>query len=396
MASKRDYYEVLGVERSANADAIKKSYRKLAMKYHPDQNQGDEAAAEKFKEISEAYEVLSDDQKRQTYDQYGHDGMQSAFGPGGFDFNRDFTHGADLQDILGSLFGGGGSIFDDLFGGGGGGRRRRSSGGGKAKGNDLRYDMEIDLEDAVFGAERELNLPIPEDCGGCKGSGLAKGSKRESCRHCGGSGEVVSASGFFHVRQACPVCRGEGNVITKPCKDCNGSGRVKTNSRINLKIPPGVDNGSRIRLQGKGEAGRQGGPSGDLYVIIYVREHDLFVRQEDDLYCEVPVPADIAALGGEVQVPTMEGIARLKVSPGTESGKMFRMRGKGVPGLKGRRKGDLHVKVQIEVPTGLSGAQKKALKAFQELTESKNYPMNARFMERAEAFLERRNETQNR
>jgi molecular chaperone DnaJ len=387
VAAKQDYYELLGVERSATPDEVKKAYRKLAMKYHPDRNQGDAEAEAKFKEVSEAYEVLSDENKRRQYDQFGHDGMKSAFGPGGFDFGRDFTHASDLEDILGSIFGGGGSIFDDLFGGGG--RRRRQSPDGKRKGNDLRFDLEIEFEEAVFGSERELKLPITHDCDTCKGSGIAAGSKKEECRHCAGRGEVVSASGFFQVRQTCPVCRGEGHVISNPCKDCSGSGRVKIQKRINLKIPQGVDNGSRIRLPGKGEAGMKGGDAGDLYVVIYVKEHRLFVRDHFDLHCAVPVPMEIAALGGEVQVPTIDGFAKLKIAAGTESGKVFRLRGKGVPEPKGRGRGDLHVRIQIEVPPRLSMAQKKILKDYRDTVREADYPVSEKFREQAKEFFAR-------
>ncbi len=261
MASKQDYYDLLGVSRSASQDELKKAYRKLAMKYHPDRNQGDKESEAKFKEVSEAYEVLSDAKKRQQYDQFGHDGLKSSFGPGGFDFGRDFTHGADLQDILGSIFGGGGGIFDDFFGGG---RRRSSRPGGPQPGADLRFDIEIDFEEAAFGSEREITLPLSVQCDDCTGTGVTPGSKRETCRQCGGAGSVISGGGFFQVRQTCPVCGGQGSLVTNPCVKCSGSGRVKTSKRITLKIPRGVETGSRLRLAGKGEGGIRGGPAGDL------------------------------------------------------------------------------------------------------------------------------------
>jgi molecular chaperone DnaJ len=385
--AKTDYYELLGVGRSASADEIKKAYRKLAMKYHPDKNQGDTAAEAKFKEISEAYEVLSDPGKRQRYDQFGHDGMKSTFGPGGFDFSRDFTHAADLQDILGSLFGGGGGMFDDFFGGGGSRRRSRT---GPQRGNDLRFNLEIDLEEAAFGSEREVSLPISEECSDCKGSGMAKGAKPETCRHCGGRGSVVSGGGFFQVRQTCPVCGGAGTMVTNPCGSCQGTGRTKVKRRLTLKIPKGVDSGSRLRLSGKGEGGVRGGPAGDLYVVMHVRQHELFERRENDLYCEIPIPLHLAALGGELQVPTIDGYAKLKLSPGTENGKVYRLRGRGLPDVDGYGRGAMHVRVVLETPVKLSPAQKKLLKGLGGLDSDKNYPGAAHIRELADAFYERK------
>ncbi len=385
--AKTDYYEELGVSRSASAEEIKKAYRKLAMKYHPDKNQGDAAAEAKFKEISEAYEVLSDPGKRQRYDQFGHEGMKSTFGPGGFDFSRDFTHASDLQDILGSLFGGGGGMFDDFFGGGGGRRRSRT---GPQRGADLRFNLEIDLEEAAFGSEREVSLPISEECGDCKGSGMAKGAKPESCRHCGGRGSVVSGGGFFQVRQTCPVCGGAGTMVTNPCSACQGTGRTKVKRRLTLKIPKGVDSGSRLRLSGKGEGGVRGGPAGDLYVVMHVRQHELFERRENDLYCEIPIPLHKAALGGEMQVPTIDGYAKLKLSPGTENGKVYRLRGRGMPDVDGYGRGAMHVRVVLETPVKLSSAQKKLLKELGDLDDEKNYPSAKRIDELAAAFYERK------
>ena len=387
--AKSDYYELLGVSRSATDDEIKKAYRKLAMKYHPDKNQGDTVAEEKFKEISEAYEVLSDVQKRQRYDQFGHDGMKQAFGPGGFDFSRDFTHASDLQDVLGSLFGGGGGMFDEFFGGGGGGGRRRSR-SGPQRGNDLRFNLEIDLEEACFGSEREVSLPISEECGDCKGSGMAKGAKPESCRHCAGRGSVISGGGFFQVRQTCPVCGGAGTMVTNPCDACQGTGRSKVKRRLTLKIPKGVDSGSRLRLTGKGEGGGRGGPAGDLYVVMHVRQHELYERRENDIYCEIPIPLHLAALGGEMQVPTIDGYAKLKLSPGTENGKVYRLRGRGMPDVDGYGRGAMHVRVTLETPVKLSAAQKKAMKAVGDLDVEKNYPGAAHIGKLAEAFYERK------
>ncbi len=390
MAAKQDYYELLGVERSVTAEDLKKVYRKMAMKYHPDRNAGNKAAEEKFKAVSEAYEVLSDPQKRKQYDQYGHEGLKSSFGPGGFDFGRDFTHNADLQDILGSLFGGGGGgLFDGFFGGNG--RRQASrSPNGPQGGADLRFDIEIDFEEAAFGSEREITLPISEQCTTCGGSGAARGSSREACRHCSGHGFVISGNGFFQVRQPCPVCGGEGSMISNPCNSCSGAGRVKAHKRITLKIPKGVETGSRLRMTGKGEGGLRSGPSGDLYVIIHVKTHPIFQRREDDLFCEVPVPLEMLALGGDIQVPTIDGFARLKIDPGTETGKVFRLRGKGMPSVDGYGRGDLHVQILPEVPVKLSARQKKALSEFRDSVEECNYPARKRFREQAELFLDRK------
>ena len=313
--------------------------------------------------------------------------MKSAFGPGGFDFSRDFTHASDLQDILGSIFGGGGGMFDDFFGGGGGRCRSRT---GPQRGADLRFNLEIDLEEAAFGSEREVSLPISEECGDCKGSGMAKGAKPESCRHCGGRGSVISGGGFFQVRQTCPVCGGAGTMVTNPCGTCQGTGRSKVKRRLTLKIPKGVDNGSRLRLSGKGEGGTRGGPAGDLYVVMHVRQHELFERRESDLYCEIPIPQHLAALGGEVQVPTIDGYAKLKLSPGTENGKVYRLRGRGMPDVDGYGRGPMHVRIAIETPIKLSAAQKKAMKALGELDAEKNYPAAERIRTLAEAFYERK------
>ncbi|MBT3194661.1 MAG: molecular chaperone DnaJ [Verrucomicrobia bacterium] len=392
MATKQDYYELLGVARSASPDEIKKAYRKLAMKYHPDRNAGDDVAEEKFKAVSEAYEVLSDAGKRQQYDQFGHDGLKSSFGPGGFDFGRDFTHGADLQDILGSIFGGGGggggSIFDDFFGGGG--RRRGSRPDGPQPGADLRFDIEIDFEEAAYGSEREITLPISVQCEPCSGSGVTPGSKRETCRQCAGQGSVISGGGFFQVRQTCPVCGGQGTMVTDPCVKCEGTGRVKARKRITLKIPPGVETGSRLRLTGKGEGGVRGGTAGDLYVVIRVKPHDVFRRREDDLFCEIPVPFEVLALGGSIDVPTIDGFAKLKIAAGTPTGKVFRLRKKGMPSVEGYGRGDLHVQVVTEIPVKLNSKQKKALEDFKGTAGEKNYPSAKRFREQADAFLERK------
>ncbi len=386
MANKRDYYEVLGVGKSATADEIKKAYRKLAMQHHPDRNPNSKEAAEKFKEVCEAYEVLSDTDKRQRYDQFGHEGMKSAFGPGGFDFRRDFSHmqDIDLQDILGSFFGGG---LGDIFGGGG--QRRTRNPNAAQRGDDLRFDLEIDFEEALFGSEREVELSVNDACETCRGTGAASGSSRETCRQCGGRGMVVVGGGFIQMRQTCPVCRGEGSIIRNPCKKCGGSGHVKTPRHIALRIPKGVETGSRLRLAGKGESGLRGGPAGDLYVVLHVREHGVFRRQEDDLACTVYVSPVLAALGGEVEVPTPDGHARIKLPAGTPNGKVFRLRGKGMASLNGGC-GDLHVRIETEVPARLSAKQKRLFEEFSALATLDNFPEAAKQKKAVDTFFARR------
>lgn len=388
MAMRKDYYEILGMARSADADEIKKAYRQLALRFHPDRNAGNKDAEEKFKLISEAYEVLSDPQKRRIYDQYGHDGLKSAFGPGGFDFARDFTHVSDLQDVFGDVFGGDfGSVFDDFFGRGQS-RRGGAAANRPARGADLRFDLEIEFEESMFGSEREITLPISEACPTCHGSGCEKGRGKETCRQCGGRGVVVSASGFFRIQRDCPVCGGKGEVITHPCRECDGTGFVKNRVRLTLKIPPGVETGSRLRLSGKGEGGARGGAAGDLYVMLHVRPHYLFQREGEDLFCEAPVPLEAAIMGGEISVPTLDGYATIKIPPGTESGKIFRLRGKGAQEPGTGRRGDLHVRVSLELPKNLSGSQKKKLKEFIDICAETQYPELQAFKKRAAEFLE--------
>ncbi|MBI2442111.1 MAG: molecular chaperone DnaJ [Lentisphaerae bacterium] len=390
MATKRDYYEVLNVSRNASEDEIKKAYRKLALQYHPDRNPSNKKAAEeKFKELSEAYEVLSDPQKRQAYDQFGHAGLKSTFGPGGFNFDRDFTHTADLRDIFGDLFGESSNIFDQFFGRQAG-RRSAADRNRATRGADLRFDLEIDFEASVFGQEHEINLPISESCSACNGSGAEPGHRKETCKHCNGQGVVVTTSGFFHVQQDCPSCGGRGEIITHPCRGCRGTGLVRNRKRLSIKIPPGVETGSRLRLSGKGEGGARGGPPGDLYVVLHVRPHRIFQRQGNDLFCEVPVPLNVALLGGEIRAPTLDGWASLKLPPGTESGKLFRLRGQGAPGLGDEIPGDLHVRVVVEIPKALSGAQKRKLQEFIDSCAADQYPERREFERQAEAFLARR------
>ncbi len=389
MRVKHDYYQVLGINRDASEDEVKKAYRKLALKHHPDRNAGNKEAEEKFKALSEAYEVLGDVQKRQVYDQYGHDGLKSTFGPGGFDFSRDFTHASDLQDIFGDIFGGNsGNVFDEFFGRGSG---RRGGQTRSARGADLRFDLEIDFEESMFGAEKEINLPISEECSACGGSGCEAGHKKETCRHCGGRGVVVTATGFFRVQQDCPSCAGRGEIVTHPCRQCRGTGMVKTRKRLTLKIPAGVETGSRLRLAEKGEGGRRGiGEPGDLYVVLHVRPHHLFQRQGNDLFCEAPISLEIAALGGEITVPTLDGWAKIRIAPGTDSGKLFRLRGKGAPDSSGYGHGDLHVRVVQEVPKNISGQQRKKFKEFLDACNMGNYPELARFLKKSGEFLDRR------
>jgi len=387
MADKRDYYDVLGVDRGVGADELKKAYRKLAVQFHPDKNPGDKEAEEKFKEITEAYEILSNADKRQQYDQFGHQafgsGSGGGFGGGGF--------GIDLEEALRTFmgnFGGAGSIFDDFFGGGGGGRGGARD--GSSRGADLRFDLEIDFEESVFGSEREISFPVMDACTDCGGSGAAKGSQKSVCNRCGGQGVVVSSNGFFHMRQACTACGGSGEVIGTPCSGCRGSGRVKGRRTLTLKIPKGVETGSRLRVRGKGEGGSRGGSPGDLYVVLHVKSHDLFNRSDLDIFLEYPVPFHTAALGGEVEVPTIHGPAKLKIPSGTETGKVFRLRGKGVTGIKGYRDGDQHISVVVQVPTRLSGRQKKALAEFGESLSEANHDRIKRFGRGVQEFFKRK------
>ena len=388
MADKRDYYEVLGIPKSASADEIKSAYRKLAMKYHPDRNPGDEEAKAKFQEASEAYEVLSNDEKRQRYDQFGHQGVN--FGPGGFDFGRDFSHfqDIDLGDILNSVFGGGmgGGAFGGMFGGG----RRQTNPDGPQRGADMSMELEVDFEEALFGSERTLDLTLPEECDQCHGSGAAKGSKRTTCSTCGGRGAVVRGNGFFQVRQTCPKCGGEGSVIERPCPACHGSGQMRAKRQVTLRIPKGVDTGSRLRLAGKGGGGLRGGEPGDLYVVVRVRDSEIFIRDGLDLAVDVPVSPISAAVGGEVDVPTPEGVANLKIPSGTPNGKLFRLRGKGMPSLRGMGTGDLVVRIVFEVPQRLTAKQRGLLDDLAKILEPENFPESQRLSVATKQFYSRK------
>jgi molecular chaperone DnaJ len=373
---KRDYYEVLGVERNASEEEVKRAYRRLAVKFHPDKNPDDPHAEEKFKELGEAYDVLMDADKRAAYDRFGH----AAFASGGAGFGG--FH--DPFDIFREVFGGGGfggGIFETFFGGTG------ARAEGRQRGSDLRYDMQIGLEEAAFGVEKEIEIEKLDTCDKCHGSGGEPGSRTINCPTCGGRGQVISSRGFFHVSQTCPRCRGAGEIIEKPCPKCHGEGRVEKLSRVKLKIPAGIREGSRLRSSHNGEAGIRGAPPGDLYVVIHIKEHKVFQRENDDLYCEVPIAFSLAALGGEVDVPTLEGKAHLKVPAGTQSGQMFKLRGKGITNVNGRGRGDLFARLIVEVPSRLNVEQRRKLEEFAALCSDENTPLRKSFFERAKEFF---------
>jgi len=374
---KRDYYEVLGVTRSAPEEEVKRAYRKLAVKFHPDKNPNDPHAEEKFKELGEAYDVLMDADKRAAYDRFGH----AAFEQGG-GFRGGFHDPFDIfREVFGGAGGIGGSIFETFFGGAGGRAEDRQ------RGADLRYDMQITLEEAAFGAEKEIEVRKLDACDKCNGSGAEPGSRSISCPACGGRGQVISSRGFFQVSQTCPRCRGVGQIVEKPCRNCGGEGRLEKANRIKLKIPAGISDGSRLRSPRNGEAGIRGGPQGDLYVVVHVAEHEIFQRDEDNLYCEVPIPFSTATLGGEVPVPTLEGKANLKIPDGTQSGQIFKLRSKGIVHVNGRERGDLLVRVMVEVPTHLNAEQRAKLQEFAELCGEENAPLRKSFFERAKEFF---------
>jgi len=381
--AERDYYEVLGVSRNTSQVEIKKAYRKAAVQYHPDKNPDDPKAEEKFKELGQAYEVIGDEEKRAAYDRYGHAAFQGGGGGGG---RRGGFH--DPMDIFSQVFGGGGggSMFDDLFGGGGGRRRDIS---GKKRGSDLRYDLEISLEEAAGGIEKDLEIEKYASCAKCSGSGSKTGGGgAKPCTTCGGRGVVGQQRGIFIQQATCPECRGAGQVIADPCGGCNGDGRRQAPERVTIRIPAGVDDGTRLRSTGKGDAGMRGGPAGDLYVFLHLKPHDVFQRDADDLYCEVPLPFSTAALGGELEVPTLTGSATMKVPAGTQGGTTFRLRDRGIASLSSGRKGDLHVEVQVEVPTKLNSDQKAKLQEFTESIGEKNSPMQESFFEKAKRFFD--------
>lgn len=381
---KEDYYELLGVAKTASEEELKKAYRKKAVQFHPDKNPGNKQAEESFKKVSEAYEALKDTQKRAAYDRYGHAAFQQGGGgprAGGGGFHDPF-------DIFREVFGqgqgggGGGGIFEEFFGGGQGG-----NGGGPGRGSDLRYDLEITLEEAAHGTEKEISFRKLGECGHCHGSGAEPGSKRTTCPTCRGAGQVTTSRGFFHVRQACPTCHGSGHRFEKVCVKCNGEGRVNETAKINIKIPAGVDTGNKLRSSGNGEAGAGGGESGDLYIVIHIKEHDVFERQGDDLFCEIPIKFTLATLGGTIHVPTLQGKAALKIPSGTQSNTTFRLKGRGMPHLRGGSHGDQLIRVQVEVPTHLSSEQKKILEEFSRISGDTDEPMGKGFFEKAKKFF---------
>jgi molecular chaperone DnaJ len=378
-----DYYALLGVARGASVDEIKKAFRKRALKYHPDRNPGDKTAEENFKKLSEAYEVLSDSEKRRLYDQFGAEGVKQQFGAGGFQWS-DFTHANEFSDIFESFFGGGagGSIFDQLFGGGGAQTRR----GGGQRGSDLRVDVEVEFMDAVKGTEKRIEVTKPETCSDCNGSGAAAGTSASRCKHCGGTGQVRMTQGFFSIAQPCPICSGSGQVVEQPCKTCGGQGRVQKKKTLKVRVPAGIDNGSRLKITGEGEAGSRGAPAGNLYVVVHVRPHEFFNREGENVVCDVPISFPRAALGCEIEVPTVQGSVILKVPPGTQSGKLFRLKGKGIRTLQGYV-GDHFVRVMVETPTNLKRQQRELLQQFAESCGETAHPQSQSFFDAVTRFF---------
>ncbi len=369
--AKRDYYEVLSVARDASDAELKKSYRRLAMKFHPDRNENNAEAETQFKEAKEAYDVLSDSRKRQIYDQYGHAGIEQQ---GGFS-----SQGAgDFGDVFGDIFG-------DIFGGGRGGQNRAY------RGADLQYNLELSLEEAVFGKDADIDISSRQSCDTCSGSGAEPGTSLETCETCGGAGQVRMQQGFFSIQQPCPKCRGKGRMITHPCKDCRGAGTVEKPRTLSVKIPAGVDTGDRIRLANEGEAGENGGPSGDLYVQVHVKQHPIFERDGEHLHCEIPIGFVDAALGGEVEVPTLDGKVNLKIPAETQTGKQFRLRGKGVKPVRGGAQGDMFVHVMMETPVNLTKQQKDLLQEFKSSLRSggkKHSPKAEGWVDGVKSFFE--------
>jgi molecular chaperone DnaJ len=369
--AKKDYYEVLGLNRDASDEDIKKAYRKLAMKWHPDRNPDNPKAEEHFKEAKEAYEILSDPSKRAMYDQYGHAGVDPSAAAGA---------GAGFGGFADAF----GDIFGDIFGGG----RSRS---GVYRGADLRYNLEISLEDAARGTETRIRIPAMEECETCHGTGAKPGTRPTACTTCGGHGQVRMQQGFFSIQQTCPKCHGSGKVVTSPCGTCSGAGRVKKHKTLSVKIPAGVDEGDRIRLSGEGEAGVNGGPTGDLYVVIHIKPHAVFQRDHNDLHCEMPVSFTTAALGGEIEIPTLEGYAKIKIPHETQSGKVFRLRGKGIKGVRSSTHGDLMCHVVVETPVNLTARQKELLEEFESISRgdtARHNPRAKSWMDKVREFFE--------
>lgn len=373
--AKRDYYQILGISKSANEREIKRAYKRLAMKYHPDRNQGDKTSETKFKEVKQAYEILSDNKKRTAYDQYGHAAFESNHSND--TFNNSFTSTTDFSDIFGEVFG-------DIFGGS---KQQKN-----AQGSDLQYNMNLTLEEAVRGITKEIIIPTFQKCNTCFGSGSNSFTKTKNCMTCNGKGQVQTRKGFFTVQQTCPTCRGQGFFIKNPCNICQGNGRIKTNKVLSVKIPSGVDTNDRIKLQNEGEAGERNASNGDLYVHITVKKHSIFEREENNLYCELPINFSIAALGGEIEVPTLDGRVKLKIPSETQSGKLFRIRGKGVRSVRNRYKGDLLCRVIVETPVNLNHQQKTLLyelgKSFEGFKGDKNTPKSKRFFDGVKRFFD--------
>ena len=373
--AKRDYYDVLGVNKSASPEDIKSAYRKLAVKYHPDKNPGDKAAEDKFKEASEAYGILSDKSKKENYDNFGHAAFENGGSQGGFGGFGGFG-GSDFSDI-----------FEDFFGDFGGGGRRSNRRNSSNRGSDLRYDLSITLEEAFSGKKQNIEFSSSDKCTTCKGSGSKPGYSADRCTYCGGNGKVRSNQGFFTVQQTCPQCSGSGEEITNPCNDCGGNGNKQTSKKISVTIPKGVDDGTRIRLAGKGEAGSRGGANGDLYLFINIKSHELFKRSDENLFFECPISIADAALGTTIEIPTIDGgKAKIKIPDGTQSGKQFRLRGKGMPYMRGSGTGDLYVQINTEVPISLNKEQKELLEKFREIENEKSNPSIKQFFRKAKTF----------
>ena len=379
--NKQDYYDLLGAAKGSTEEDLKKAYRKKAVQFHPDKNPGNKEAEEMFKKVSEAYEVLKDTDKRAAYDRYGHAAFQQGGGQrgpsgGGFHDPSDM-----FREVFGQQGGGGGGIFEEFFGGGSG------QSGGAGRGADLRYDLEISLEEAAHGSEKEISFRKLGQCGHCHGNGAEPGSKRTTCHTCRGAGQVTTSRGFFHVRQACPTCHGSGHRFEKVCAKCSGDGRVNETAKINVKIPPGVDTGNKLRSSGNGEAGTMGGEAGDLYIVVHVKDHEVFERQGDDLFCEIPIKFTLATHGASIHDPTLQGKAALKIPGGTQSGTTFRLKGRGLPHLRGNAHGDQLIRVQVEVPTHLSTEQKKFLEEFARVSGDQEEPLAKSFFDKAKKFF---------